>query len=369
MKSGELKALNRLQSVTGGKIYDDQSDWTVRTGKQGMYYLHKSSGLAFQTLGAAKVALSALAHTCTANKDVVDEDDGREEVLSIASGLDQVVSQLHKQLDMLEQYKEAPEADQTRTLQLQQPKIVDMWDVCGYVEVDKDSMMLQQKDTLLQRSTKLRCQLLLATCAVFAQKLLHNSSYTSGYRQHCMYTLLQELKRSGADNPALAMLVEPLLPRPWRRELDRQKLLKGDEDTDLYSPVLAAQDLQAASAEKGPPLEDDFVVVESPELLKLTCKVKKVSEALDLVPLYHRAQVERAVADGLAAGLEAMAKCLTEFQERFAEQEHHQDWLHALRQALTANVQDTTLIANSLKDEASSSKDEVSVENGVADSI
>jgi len=35
--------------------------------------------------------------------------------------------------------------------------------------------------------------------------------------------------------------------------------------------------------------KDDFVVVESPELLKLTCKVKKVSEALDLVPLYHRA--------------------------------------------------------------------------------
>ncbi len=55
----------------------------------------------------------------------------------------------------------------------------------------------------------------------------------SGYRQHCMYTLLQELKRTGFDNPALSMLVEPLLPRAWRKELDKQKLLKGDEDTDL----------------------------------------------------------------------------------------------------------------------------------------
>ena len=40
--------------------------------------------------------------------------------------------------------------------------------------------------------------------------------------------LLQELKRSGPDNPALSMLVEPLLPRAWRKELDQQKLLKGD---------------------------------------------------------------------------------------------------------------------------------------------
>ena len=229
MKAGELKALNRLQCVTGGQKPHDKSEWTVQTGKQGMYYLHKSSGPAFQTFGAAKVALGAFAHNCTAKKDVIDEDDAKEEVLSIASGLDQVVAQLHKQLDMLKQYKEAAEADQTQGLQLQQPKIVDMWDVCSYVQVDKDSMMLQQKDTLLQRSTKLRCQLLLATCAVFAQKLLHNSS-----------------------------------------------------------PVLAAHDIQAASAEEGPPLEDDFIAVESPELLKLTCKVKKVSEALDLVPLYHK---------------------------------------------------------------------------------
>ena len=56
-----------------------------------------------------------------------------------------------------------------------------------------------------------------------------------------MYTLLQELRRTGPDNPALSMLVEPLLPRAWRQELDRQKLLIGDEDTDLYSAAIAQE--------------------------------------------------------------------------------------------------------------------------------
>ena len=255
------------------------------------------------------------------------------------------MAQLHKQLGLLNQYRQAATEGQAKALQAQKPKIVDNYDVCKYVEVDKDKTLLQQEDTLLQRSTKLRCQLLLATCAVFAQKLMHKSSYTSGYRQHCMYTLLQELQRTGPDNPALSMLVEPLLPKSWRKELDRQKVLKGDEDTDLYSPALAAQDIQAASAKEGAPLQDDFVVVESPELLKLARKVKQVAEALDLIPLYHRAQVESAVADGLAEGLDAMSTCLKELEGRFAGQEHHQDWLQALRQALSADKQELEEIA------------------------
>ncbi len=77
------------------------------------------------------------------------------------------------------------------------------------------------------------------------------------------------------------------------------------------------------------------------------------SEALDLVPLYHRAQVETAVANGLAEGLEAMAKCLTLFEKRFAEQEHYQDWLHALTQALTDNVQAQPKVASNSEDGSS----------------
>ncbi len=354
MKSGELKALKRLQVVTSSRTSQDLSDWTVQTGKQGLYYLHKPSGLGFQTLGAARVALSAFApncSTCTTSTDADEEDDEREEMLSMVLSLDQVVAQLHKHLDMLNQYRQEATAGQQKALQAQEPKIMDVYDVCSYLQVDKDTVMLQQEDTLLQRSTKLRCQLLLATCAVFAQKLLHQNSYKSGYRQHCMCTLLQELKRTGADNPALSMLVEPLLPKPWRKELDRQKMLKGDEATDLYSPALAAQDIQAAYAEEGAPLKDGFVVVESPELLKLTCKVKQVAEALDLIPLYHKAQVESAVADGLAEGLEAMSKCLKELEGRFAGHEHHQDWLQALNQALFDNKQGPQAVAGTLDEE------------------
>ena len=76
-----------------------------------------------------------------------------------------------------------------------------------------------------------------------------------------MYTLLQELKRTGPDNPALSMLVEPLPPRVWRKELDRQKLLKENEDTDLYSAAIAEKDMMEASKEQGEALRDGFVVL------------------------------------------------------------------------------------------------------------
>ena len=128
-----------------------------------------------------------------------------------------------------------------------------MYDVCSHVHVSQKKKTVNQEDTLLQRATKLRCQLLLATCAVFTQKLLHQSSYTSGYRQHCMYTLLQQLKHSAPDNLALSMLVEPLLPRACRKELGRQKLLKEDEDTDLYSAAIAQRICKGPSMRKGRP--------------------------------------------------------------------------------------------------------------------
>ena len=339
MNSAEQKALKRLHKcLATANSANDLSEWTVQTDKQGAYYLHTASGVAFQTLGAATVAVSALiegTQTCSSSKDI--EDTAKEEVLDIASGLDQVVNELQKSIQTLERYKKLATEDSAQASKALQPKIVDMYDVCGYVHVSRDKMVLKQADTLLQRSTKLRCQLLLATCAVFTQKLLHRSSYTSGYRQHCMYTLLQELKRTGPDNPALSMLVEPLLPRAWRKELDKQRLLKDDVDTDLYLPAIAEQDMQGEAAEEGPALEDGFIVAEDPGLLKLTHKVKKVSEALDLVPLYKQADIEKAVADAIGKGLDSMAKCVSDFEGRFAGKEHHKDWLRALKKALEDN--------------------------------
>ena len=58
-----------------------------------------------------------------------------------------------------------------------------------------------------------------------------------------MYTLLHELRHTGAQTPALAMLVEPLLPRAWRKELEKQKVLKDDADTELYATGIAEQDI------------------------------------------------------------------------------------------------------------------------------
>ena len=113
MKSGESKALKRLKCVTSSRTAHDVSEWTVQIGKQGLKYLHKPSGLAFQTLRAAKVALRAFAYTpntCTASTDTDEEDDAREEMLAIASCLDQGVAQLQKLLDLLGRYKQAAAA-------------------------------------------------------------------------------------------------------------------------------------------------------------------------------------------------------------------------------------------------------------------
>ncbi len=72
-------------------------------------------------------------------------------------------------------------------------------------------------------------------------------------------------------------------------------------------------------------LEDGFVVAEDPGLLKLTHKVKKVSEALDLVPLYRREDVEISVADAIGKGLHSMAKCLSDFEGRPTGEKHDMD--------------------------------------------
>ncbi len=348
MTTNETEAYQQLQQHCK-KLhnYSTLTGWTVQTGKQGLHYLHTTSGLRFH--GTAAVAVHAFrqfASTPAAENDSDDEADEKEEIISIATGLDGIVCQLHKQMATLQTYKKVAENDAAEVSLPLQPKIENMYDACPYVHINRESLKLTQQDTLLQRSTKLRCQLLLATCAVFIQKLLHRSSYTSGYRQHCMYTLLQELRRTGPDNPALSMLVEPLLPRPWRKELDRQKLLMGDEDTDLYSAAIAQEDIQQAPAEEGEDVEDGWVVVDTPSLVKLTGRMHMILEALDLVPVYKRQQVEEAVADAVEKGLDAMLLCWQRLECKYSQHKHHQTWLHALKQALSADKQDQVVVAS-----------------------
>ena len=318
MNSIECKALKQLHQCVGKSDAQHQlTGWVVRTGRQGVYYLHEESSLSFQTLGAARVAVHALKHSVldgiigTDHVDYEDDEDGeRTETLHLCCHLDGVIDQLHKQVKVLQSYQGQPHKALEVTWNVQS-KIVDMYDVCAYVHVNKAKLTLTQEDTLLQRSTKLRSQLLLATCAVFAQKLLHRSSYTSGYRQHCMYTLLQELRHNGAQSPALAMLVEPLLPKAWRKELDRQKTLKDDVDTDLYAISIGEQDIAQASEEEGSPIGGDFVICEGPEMAKLSHKAQAISDALDLVPVSKRDCVEHAVANAIGQGLDKLLECFS----------------------------------------------------------
>ncbi|DBA79289.1 TPA: hypothetical protein ACH3X2_007819 [Trebouxia sp. C0005] len=342
MNSAEQKALRELQqyaSKLGSK--NELSGWSVRTGRQGVYYQHEGRSLSFQTLGAAKVAVQALSqdgHSSTntaivpqEDDDGNDEDEEGDELLNLCSSLDGVIGQLQKHMNTLQSYQRQP-YESTETSWAVQSKIEDMYDICAYVHVDKTRLTLTQEDTLLQRSTKLRCQLLLATCAVFAQKLLHRASYTSGYRQHCMHTLMQELRHTGADTPALAMLVEPLLPRAWRKELDKQKILKGDVDTDLFAISIGERDIAQASEEEGSPLQGDSIVLEGPEMA--TLKVAKISDALDFVPVCKREVVEHTIAHAIGQGLDSLMECCKVFENKYANRKYHQAWLRALKQAI-----------------------------------
>jgi len=101
------------------------------------------------------------------------------------------------------------------------------------------------------------------------------------------------------------MLVEPLLPRQWKKELDRCKLLKGDADTDLYCRATAQADIMQGEAEEGSTIEEDaFFVTADPELtLDMT---RQIVNALDLCPLYKVKEVETQISSALSKGLPAV---------------------------------------------------------------
>ena len=131
------------------------------------------------------------------------------------------------------------------------------------------------------------------------------------------------------------MLVEPLLPRAWRKELDKQKILKDDIDTDLYAVNITEQDIAQASEEEGSPVEDDFVILEGPKMAKLSLKVQKISDALDLVPVSKRDYVEHVVANALEEGLDKLLECFQTFEQKYANSKYHEAWLCAFKQAIS----------------------------------
>lgn len=114
MNSIECKAFKQLQHSVGKSDAQDQlSGWVVRTGRQGVYYLHEESSLSFLTLGAARVAMHALKHNVfdgITGTDHDDYEDGeRAETLNLCCCLDGVIDQLHKQVKVLQSYPGQPQ--------------------------------------------------------------------------------------------------------------------------------------------------------------------------------------------------------------------------------------------------------------------
>jgi hypothetical protein len=354
MNAKEKQAFNDLQQFCIAVDPDcDTFGWSCvqqKSKKQCIQYLHEPSGLTLQSPGSAHLAVLALtasdsrmisAATASASNDEVteysDEADQVQLTTHVITSLDKVILQLQKHANELELYHDddnnsSKTVATTTTVQANAAcKIADVNDVCAFIQIDQNEFVLQQSDTLVTRSTKLRCQLLLCACAVFGQKLLHKSSYTSGYRQHCFQTLLTELQNKGADSAALPMLVEPLLPRQWKKELDRCKLLKGDADTDLYCRATAQADIMQGEAEEGSTIEEDaFLVTADPELtLDMT---RQIVNALDLCPLYKVKEVETQISSALSEGWPAMKASVEHLVARLADEGAHKEWLLALKQ-------------------------------------
>ncbi len=321
----------------------DYSSWRAQTckKKQCIEYLHQPTGLTLQSPGAAHLAVLALptqkeASSCTLNDSKAvsaascSSDTEAGDTCLITTSLDKLVVQLQRHVSEMQRYHNDAAVPASTAIQ---PRIAQVQDVCSYIQIKADQLVMQQEDSLMKRATKLRCQLLLATCAVFAQKLLHRGSYTSGYRQHCFHTLITELLRTGPNSAALPLLVEPLLPRSWKRELDQSKLLKGDMETDLYSTAVAQEDIMQGEEEEGLAPSDGFLVADAdPQLTP--GKAGQVVDALDLIPLYIRQKVELEVSNALAEGLPAVKSCVEQLAARFADKAAHKAWLSSLQEVV-----------------------------------
>ncbi len=62
-----------------------------------------------------------------------------------------------------------------------------------------------------------------------------------------------------------------------RKELDKQKLLKVEVNPDLFAIGIDVQDAVQGSKEEGSLWQDDFIVLEGTETVKLSLKVAKIS--------------------------------------------------------------------------------------------
>jgi len=95
------------------------------------------------------------------------------------------------------------------------------------------------------------------------------------------------------------------------------------------------------------------------ELARLSSRINQVYDALDLVPICKRHEIETAVAESVGRGLDAMLVCCQELESKFNKIKYHREWLHALKQALADDPQGHSVAASS--DDQSSSPNELPV--------
>ena len=121
--------------------------------------------------------------------------------------------------------------------------------------------------------------------------------------------------------------------------------------------------MQGALKEEGDIVKDGFVLIEPPGLAKLTGKVQKISDVLDLIPLYNRKGVELSVTHAVSEGLDAFTKCVAGFERKLADQEYHQDWLKALKAAVADDEQELSGTASRASEEQNSSSTTMPVDS------
>ena len=95
--------------------------------------------------------------------------------------------------------------------------------------------------------------------------------------------------------------------------------------------------MQGVLNEEGQAIEDGFVVVEAPGLARLTSRIESVYDALDFVRKRH--DIETAIADSVGRGLDVVLECCQEVESKYSKAKYHQDWLHAMKEAMADDEQ------------------------------
>ena len=198
------KSLQHLRHVCTAKPDCDVCSWRAQTSKKHcIEYLHSPPGSTLQSPEAAHLAVLTLPkqlhhqwqHSSVSSSrlffqwrwshDPLDEaDDPAQNITS----LDNIVVQLQKHAEQLEapwwcycQHCSPNYYNNTSQIALVQ-------DVCNYIHIKQSQFVLQEEDTLIGRSAKLRCQLywLAVLC-------LPRSLYARGPTQGVLHKWLQAI--------------------------------------------------------------------------------------------------------------------------------------------------------------------------------